>query len=151
MRAAREKRFVGVLLADLDRFKAVNDTFGHFAGDAVLREFARRATATMRPYDSIGRYGGEEFLMVLPGCDPVCAVNQAERLRVAIESEPVSLEDTRYPLTCSFGVTCWQPGMNVTAEYLIRVADEALYVAKKQGRNRTVSSPATTPEEPAVL
>ena len=149
-RAARERRPVGVVLGDLDHFKNINDTFGHFAGDAVLREFARRAVATMRSYDSMGRYGGEEFLMVLPGCDPACTLSQAERLRLAIAGGPVSIEDTHYSLTCSFGAACWQPGMNLTAEDLIRAADEALYAAKKQGRNRTVTAPLTAAEEPVA-
>src|SRR5580658_7630696 len=77
-RAARENRSVGVVLADLDRFKSVNDSYGHFAGDAVLREFTRRMTAAMRPYDSIDCYGGEEFLILLSACDERCFGNQAQ-------------------------------------------------------------------------
>ncbi len=142
VRAAREKRSVGVVLADLDHFKAVNDTYGHFAGDAVLREFTRRVGAAMRSYDSIGRYGGEEFLVVLPGCDELCTASQAERMRVALSSEPMQINDASHPLTCSFGATCWSPGMNVSAEMLIRIADDALYMAKNQGRDRTVVLPA---------
>ena len=73
---------------DLDHFKSVNDTYGHFAGDAVLREFTRRMQASIRPYDAIGRYGGEEFLIVLPGCDDVCTAAQAERMRSALDRRP---------------------------------------------------------------
>jgi len=134
-RASREQRSVGLLLADLDRFKSINDTYGHFAGDAVLREFTRRMSAAMRPYDSIGRYGGEEFLMILPGCDERCTGSQAERLRAALADEPMIIGDVTHVVTCSFGATSWRPDANATADDLIRLADEALYVAKGQGRN----------------
>src|SRR6202044_1359813 len=87
-RGRRDNKPVGVVLADLDHFKLVNDTYGHFAGDAVLREFARRMQTSIRPYDAIGRYGGEEFLIILPGCDEQCTSRQAERMRSVLDAEP---------------------------------------------------------------
>jgi two-component system, cell cycle response regulator len=141
-RGARENRPVGVVLADLDHFKSVNDTYGHFAGDAVLREFSRRMQASMRPYDGIGRYGGEEFLVVLPGSDDASTAMLAERMRSALDHAPMEINDEQRVVTCSFGATCWQPGMDLDSEMLIRVADDALYEAKRQGRNRVVSLPA---------
>jgi two-component system cell cycle response regulator len=142
VRATREQRSVGVVLADLDHFKLVNDTYGHFAGDAVLREFTRRMTAAMRSYDAIGRYGGEEFLVVLPGCDEACTSAQAERMRAALANEPMLINDVQHMVTCSFGATTWRPGSDTTGDTLIHIADDALYMAKNQGRNRTVLLPS---------
>jgi two-component system cell cycle response regulator len=141
-RSSRENRPVGVILADLDHFKIINDTHGHFAGDAVLREFSRRMQASMRTYDSIGRYGGEEFLIILPGCDEEHTVRQAERMRAALASEPMMINESEHLITCSFGVLSWKPGMDTQSEALIRLADNALYNAKHQGRNRVVHSTA---------
>jgi len=142
-RGARENRPVGLVLADLDKFKSVNDTYGHFAGDAVLREFVRRMSGSIRPYDAIGRYGGEEFLIVLPGCDVNATEKQAERMREALANDPMWFNEEAQLVTCSFGATSWVPGIAATEEALIRVADDALYAAKRQGRNRVVFIPFT--------
>jgi diguanylate cyclase (GGDEF)-like protein len=146
VRSNREKSPLGLILADLDHFKTINDTYGHFGGDAVLREFVRRMTGSMRPYDSMGRYGGEEFLMVLPGCGPQDVYRQAERMRAALSDEPMSFNDESRTVTCSFGATTWTPNQPVSAETLIRAADDALYQAKRQGRNCVVCVPYTFTE-----
>ena len=135
-RSAREKGPVGVVMVDLDHFKLVNDTYGHLVGDAVLCEAARRMQNAMRPYDSIGRYGGEEFLILLPGCDEQTAFSQAERLRKQLAQPSMSLNETSICVTASFGATSALPGQQWTQEGLIRKADEGLYLAKKLGRNR---------------
>ncbi len=145
-RGVREGRPVGLVIADLDHFKSVNDTYGHFAGDAVLREFVRRIAGSIRPYDAIGRYGGEEFLMVLPGCDAAATVRQAERMRAALANEPMFFNEESKLITCSFGATSWVQGMDPAEEALIRVADDALYRAKRQGRNRVVALAASAAE-----
>jgi len=135
-RAYREHSPLGAALADLDHFKAVNDTYGHVAGDAVLHEAVRRMQACMRTYDSMGRYGGEEFLIVLPGCDENATLENAERLRAALASEPMNLVEECVIVTASYGCTAVLPGVQATPEQVIHWADEALYKAKREGRNR---------------
>lgn len=135
-RGQRENEPLGVVLLDLDHFKVVNDTYGHIAGDAVLRESARRMQSAIRQYDSLGRYGGEEFLVLLPGCDGPSTLEKAEALRACLCSEPLLLIETSVALTASFGAISIPPGSGTTSESLIRKADEALYRAKNLGRNR---------------
>jgi len=151
IRGKREQRPVGVVLADLDHFKTINDTYGHFAGDAVLREFTKRMQASMRAYDAIGRYGGEEFLIVLPGCDENATAAQAERMQCALAAEPMDINGDQRQITSSFGATTWRPDMDLDVETLIRIADDALYAAKHQGRKRVVyQSTARTFSQEAV-
>ncbi len=133
-RAQRENTSVAAIMADLDHFKKINDTYGHLAGDAVLREVTRRMRASMRPYDALGRYGGEEFLVVAPGCDPATAFKIAERLRECVSREPVDIFEGPFPVTLSVGVAASRETKE--AEQLVQMADAALYRAKTAGRNR---------------
>jgi diguanylate cyclase (GGDEF)-like protein len=137
-RGRREKSPVGVLVVDLDHFKEVNDTFGHAAGDALLVEMAQRVTGSVRVYDAVGRMGGEEFLVVLPGCGEAAIERMGERIRLSMAAEPARWEDQVIQLTASFGATSAPPELETTAEELIRIADAAMYEAKRQGRNRVV-------------
>jgi diguanylate cyclase (GGDEF)-like protein len=137
-RAERDRQPVALLMVDLDRFKQINDTYGHLDGDAVLREAARRMKAAGRCYDSIGRYGGEEFLIVLPGCGAADARAQAERVRDSLAGAPFATGTGTLDVTCSIGVSSTDVSCAPQADAgtLIREADEALYQAKSQGRNR---------------
>lgn len=133
-RAKRVSTPLSILLADLDHFKCINDAYGHLAGDTVLREVARRMRAAVRPYDGIGRYGGEEFLLVLPDCDPSGAITLAERLRIAVGSEAMVLAEGVIPVTLSLGVATSAAIEEMQA--FLGAADAALYRAKYGGRNR---------------
>jgi diguanylate cyclase (GGDEF)-like protein len=137
-RARRQGQTLAVALADLDHFKRVNDTLGHFAGDAVLREAARRMLNSLRPYDAVGRYGGEEFLIVLPDCDADAALGLAERLRQCVTQERIEVEEREIQITLSLGVAALTGQVELDAVELLRAADSALYEAKRMGRNRVV-------------
>jgi two-component system cell cycle response regulator len=139
-RAERERQPVGALMMDLDFFKMINDTRGHLGGDAVLKEAARRMQASVRRYDSVGRYGGEEFLFVLPGCDLQRAWIQAERVREAVAAKPFAIQGEPAAVTCSIGVACRERECRWNSNTLLREADRSLYMAKNQGRNRAVAA-----------
>jgi diguanylate cyclase (GGDEF)-like protein len=135
VRAAREGTPLGVIIADLDHFKRANDSLGHRGGDAVLVEAARRMSRVLRSYDAIGRYGGEEFLIVLPGCDAACTETVAQRMRQGIQERQVETPEGTIRIAASVGAVVGE-GPTINADELIRIADAALYRAKRGGRNR---------------
>src|SRR5678815_3340986 len=126
------------VMCDLDRFKSVNDTYGHQAGDAVLKEFARILRDEVREIDRVGRYGGEEFMLLLPGTVLDAAVTFAERVRKEVEGHTFTFDGTSICRTASFGVSAWPHPRVGNTDVLVRAADDALYVAKETGRNRVV-------------
>ncbi|MEO6824628.1 MAG: GGDEF domain-containing protein [Nitrosospira sp.] len=129
---------LSIIFADLDHFKQTNDNYGHQAGDEVLREVAQRGKHVLRPYDSFGRYGGEEFVIVLPDCGATGAMAIAERIRFAIADEPIVTASGAIHTTLSLGVAVSDGKTPVHFFDLIRRADGALYEAKEKGRNRVV-------------
>ncbi|HEM46819.1 MAG TPA: GGDEF domain-containing protein [Alphaproteobacteria bacterium] len=134
-RSERLGQRVSLVMLDLDHFKRINDTYGHQAGDRVLRAAAQRVLRALRPYDRMYRYGGEEFLLCLSDTDTQRAAEVAERLREALARRPIRLGDGRaLDVRGSFGVTELHPGESV--EQAIRRADQALYAAKAGGRNQ---------------
>jgi two-component system cell cycle response regulator len=139
-RVGRDGLDAAVLLVDIDHFKQVNDTYGHAAGDDVLRELAARATNTVRSVDLVARLGGEEFVVVMPETGPAIAITVGERLRSAIANEPFTIRasDERLPITVSIGITSAIAGSD-DRDRLLKRADDALYCAKAKGRNRVVS------------
>jgi len=137
-RIRRQGGSLALIMADLDLFKKINDTYGHLAGDAVLQECARRILAWVRPYDSVGRYGGEEFVILMPECHLEEAAARAERLRLVLAERPVATPAGGVPVTCSLGVGA-TTGLATSAEELVESADRALYCAKERGRNCVVT------------
>jgi len=140
-RAEREENCLGVIMADIDFFKKINDTYGHMAGDEVLRLIAGKMHSMMRSYDFIGRYGGEEFLIVIPECSLEFAAAYAERLRLSVSSYRIDTSEGMIPVTISFGVAASNKVRHDDSGSLVKAADEALYRAKKHGRNRVEVAP----------
>jgi two-component system, cell cycle response regulator len=135
-RARRERKPVAVILCDVDHFKDVNDTLGHLFGDEALREIGRRLRTQLRVYDGVGRYGGEEFLMVLPSCDLPNALQRADGLREIIAKTPVVCSGEERLITMSMGVAVSACEGKNEVEMLLNQADAGLYKAKANGRNR---------------
>ena len=149
-RTRREDGRTAVLLGDVDHFKSINDTRGHLMGDEVLKEIARRMFASVRSYDFVGRYGGEEFLVVLNNCDAASSVARAEEIRRAIASVPVQTVQGPIPVTMSLGVLSTRDWGVRPVEELLREADAALYKAKADGRNCVkLATPHVPPSVPS--
>lgn len=140
-RGVRQRTPLGLLMADIDYFKQVNDTHGHATGDEVLRQVARTFKGIVRPYDSVGRYGGEEFLFVLPGCESESTLKLGERVREEVARLTI---DQKLHVSISVGATAYEGDQTVMASALLRGADEALYRAKRNGRNRVEFQPAAS-------
>jgi len=145
-RADRNSTPTSVIMGDLDHFKRINDTYGHGAGDEVLREVGARLGVHVRQYDSVSRYGGEEFLIVLPDCDMDAAQRLAQRLCDSIAGEPYNVRSNRKVyVTMSLGIATRRAGEAIDPDKLIRLADAAMYAAKAAGRNRvSISSEAAS-------
>lgn len=137
-RAQRQGTATAILLLDLDHFKRVNDTWGHPAGDAVLKHAAMIASTTVRSTDLVGRLGGEEFIVLLPGTSIEAARNLAEKIRMRLEGEAATWNDTRMAITVSIGIAGTTASEKQSFEVLYHDADKALYVAKQRGRNRVI-------------
>jgi two-component system cell cycle response regulator len=144
-RRQRSGEALGVIMTDIDYFKKINDTHGHLIGDAVLQEVTRRLAVGVRPYDVVGRYGGEEFLVVFPGCNAANLIVGAERLRHCIADQPIETSVGQISVTLSLGLASVEPDEKETldCEAFLRNADEALYAAKARGRNRVETAPAS--------
>ena len=148
-RAARANTPLSVAMVDFDHFKRVNDVHGHLAGDAVLRDGVARISASLRTRDFVGRYGGEEFLVVMPGCDGESAMSTCERVRAAVANEPIALGDLRIRATVSVGAAAWTGARD--ANDLVDRADAALYRAKHAGRDRVELAPDAAVERASVV
>jgi diguanylate cyclase (GGDEF)-like protein/PAS domain S-box-containing protein len=140
--AVENKRPLSLIMLDVDYFKKVNDTRGHDAGDAVLKQTLGLCQTLIRQGDLLGRMGGEEFALLLPDCDEITALEIAERIRCQISQHPFHIGDGFLHITLSLGVANWRPDtLPPTLAELLKTADLALYQAKADGRNRTMCAP----------
>jgi diguanylate cyclase (GGDEF)-like protein len=137
MRAKREKKPLGLMLIDIDDFKKINDTFGHLAGDKILAAVAERLQRNIRSYDKIGRYGGDEILVLLPHCSSPELALIANRLRLCIQEDPITINHHSLTVSISAGGLAADSNSSLSLHELIALCDQALYQAKKQGRNQT--------------
>jgi diguanylate cyclase (GGDEF)-like protein len=144
--ARRHDRSLAVAMLDLDHFKAINDTRGHQAGDRVLEGASQRLSSRVRTEDVLGRWGGEEFLVLLPDLDGVDAAAAAEAFRQELAGEPISVDGEELPVTVSVGWAAWE---GESAAELLARADTALYAAKRSGRNCTRQAETSAPDPPA--
>jgi two-component system chemotaxis response regulator CheY len=139
-RALRADKPMGLVISDIDNFKIINDSYGHIVGDKVLQEFGKLLSTSFRLYDFVGRYGGEEFIIALPGANAEETARIAERVRQSVANQNILVSDLgrAIKITASFGISSFVPGISATVDELIKKADEALYKAKREGRNRVV-------------
>ena len=140
-RARRDAKALAVFMLDVDHFKKVNDTYGHQVGDEVLRAVAARLARQCRAYDAVGRYGGEEFIAIMPGPDLDQTAGIGERIRASVADEAIPSAAGDLAVTISVGGAYACPGPETTVDLLIQKADAALYAAKEGGRNRVVITP----------
>jgi two-component system cell cycle response regulator len=147
VRSRREGTSLGILLIDLDHFKCVNDHHGHLTGDAVLKEVSKRMLAEIRTYDSLGRYGGEEFLVLLPGCSAADTANKAELLRSSMVRQPIATATGSLNITLSVGGVSVANWPTDDINQVLHMADTALYRAKDEGRNQVVMADVADHEE----
>ena len=154
-RSQRENSCTVIILCDVDHFKQVNDQYGHNIGDDILRGLARRLQRSVRSYDMVGRFGGEEFLVILNRCDPDSAMTRAENLRAVVAKKPFPTRAKPLPVTISVGVALSTHFQQHNLEEILAAVDEALYSAKNAGRNcvrrAQVTKPQATNEAPQTV
>lgn len=151
-RSRRENKCTAILLGDIDHFKNINDTHGHLAGDEVLKETARRLVSSVRSYDYVGRFGGEEFLVTLNNCDPAFGLARAEKIRKTIADRPIETSAGFISASMSFGLLLSQEWGYLSVVELLHEVDVALYAAKAAGRNCVkVAIPKIQPDDSLMM